>query len=45
MLICAGFVLGGLFGSRFAVQLPELILQRIFGISLLVIAIRMIFAR
>lgn len=45
LLICAGFVLGGFFGSRFAVQLPELLLKRIFGVSLFAVSLRMIFSR
>ncbi len=39
-LICLGFVLGGLVGARFAVDLPEALLRRIFGISLIIIGIR-----
>ena len=41
--VCAGFVLGGLLGAKFAVSLSNEVLQKIFGIVLLLISIRMIF--
>ncbi len=37
-LMCLGFVLGGYFGSKFAVGLPEVILRKVFGGCLLLIA-------
>ncbi len=37
-LLCLGFVLGGYLGAKFAVGLPEIILRRIFGVCLLIIA-------
>ena len=40
-LICLGFVFGGLIGAKFAVDLPEQLLRRVFGISLIVVGIRM----
>lgn len=42
-LICLGFVLGGLLGARIAINLPSELLEKVFGIALLLIAIRMIF--
>ena len=42
-LICVGFVLGGLLGAKLAVTLPSKLLERIFGIALLAIGIKMIF--
>ena len=45
LLICAGFVLGGLMGAKFAVNLSDLLLKRIFGAALLVIGIRMIVSK
>lgn len=42
LLICLGFVFGGLIGAKFAIDLPESLLRQIFGISLIVIGIRMI---
>ncbi|MBU0683424.1 MAG: TSUP family transporter [Candidatus Omnitrophota bacterium] len=37
-LLCLGFVVGGYFGAKFAVGLPEVILRKIFGACLLVIS-------
>ncbi|OGS35705.1 MAG: permease [Elusimicrobia bacterium RIFOXYD12_FULL_66_9] len=44
-LICAGFVLGGLFGAQIAVHLPKEALKRGFGVIMLVISLRMIFVK
>jgi uncharacterized protein len=41
--ICAGFVIGGLIGARYATSLSNVALQRAFGVFLLVIAVKMIF--
>jgi uncharacterized membrane protein YfcA len=43
--ICLGFLLGSLLGARFATGLSNVMLERIFGISLLLISLKMIFAR
>ena len=42
-LICIGFFIGGLFGAKFANQIPDQILRKIFGAFLLLISLRMIF--
>jgi uncharacterized membrane protein YfcA len=42
-LVCAGFVLGGLIGAKFAVGLSNDTLQKIFGVVLMLISIKMIF--
>jgi uncharacterized membrane protein YfcA len=42
-LICLGFVVGGLLGAKVAVVLPSKILEKIFGVALLSIALKMIF--
>ena len=42
-LICFGFVLGGLLGAKLAINLPSNILKKVFGIVLLLIALKMIF--
>ena len=42
-LICFGFVLGGLLGAKIAVDLPSAVLEKVFGIVLLLIALKMIF--
>lgn len=42
-LICIGFLLGGYLGAKLATSLSDIILRKIFGCSLLIIAIYMIF--
>lgn len=44
-LLCAGFVLGGLFGAKIAVALPQEILRRSFGVILLGISLKLILAK
>jgi len=44
-LICIGFIFGGLIGAKFATNLSNQTLERIFGIALLIIAIKMIFSK
>ena len=44
-LICAGFVIGGYLGSKLAVALPGMTLQRIFGFVFLFAALKMIFVK
>jgi uncharacterized protein len=41
--ICLGFVVGSLVGARVATSLSNDVLQKIFGVALLVIGIKMIF--
>jgi uncharacterized protein len=43
--LCAGFFLGGLIGAKIATGVPNMLLQRIFGIGMLLISLRMIFSR
>lgn len=42
-LLCAGFLIGGLLGARFATSLPTVTLQRAFGVLVLAIGIKMLF--
>lgn len=44
-LICLGFFFGGFLGARFATGLSNVMLERIFGFALLLISLKMIFAR
>lgn len=44
-LICAGFVLGGLFGAKLAVGLSPKMLQRVFGTALFFVSLKMMFAK
>ena len=41
--IALGFFLGGLIGAKFATGISDELLQKIFGIALLLISIKMIF--
>ena len=45
LFICVGFVVGSLLGARLATGLSNVVLERVFGIALLGIALKMIFAR
>ena len=44
-LICLGFFVGGFIGARFVTDIPDLLLKRIFGVVLLLAAMRMIFVK
>ncbi len=44
-LICAGFFLGGFLGAKFATGLSNRMLEKVFGVALLLISIKMIFAK
>jgi uncharacterized membrane protein YfcA len=44
-LICAGFFLGGFLGTKLATSLANALLEKVFGIALLLIAIKMILAK
>lgn len=41
--IALGFILGSLFGAKIAVSLSNDLLQKVFGVALLAISIKMIF--
>jgi hypothetical protein len=42
-LVCIGFFIGGLIGAGYAMDIPDPILKKIFGVVLLAVSIRMIF--
>lgn len=44
-LVALGFFLGGLFGAKFAISLSNQTLEKIFGLVLLIISLKMIFHR
>jgi uncharacterized protein len=44
-LVCIGFFVGALLGARVAVSLPNVLLERVFGVALLLISIKMILAK
>jgi uncharacterized membrane protein YfcA len=43
--ICIGFFFGGLIGAKMATYFSNVVLERIFGIALLLIALKMIFSK
>ncbi|MCC7029002.1 MAG: sulfite exporter TauE/SafE family protein [Chitinophagaceae bacterium] len=43
LILCIGFVVGGYFGSKFAVSVSPLILKKIFAVLMIVIAIKFLF--
>ena len=43
--ICLGFFFGGLLGAMFATKLSNVVLERVFGVALLLIALKMIFSK
>jgi hypothetical protein len=45
MLVCVGFFLGGFLGAKFATVLSNVVLERIFGIAMLVVGLKMLFVR
>lgn len=45
LLICAGFLLGGYVGAKFATSLSNIALGRIFCVARLVIGVKMLVAR
>jgi uncharacterized protein len=45
LLICVGFFLGGLLGAKVATSLSNAVLEKVFGVALLLIALKMIFAK
>ncbi len=44
-LICIGFFFGGFLGARLAIGISNEILQKVFGIALLLISLKMIFTK
>ena len=44
-LVGAGFILGGLIGSKFAVNLPTATLEKIFGVALVLIGVKMLLGK
>lgn len=44
-ILCAGFLLGSLFGAKFAVGLSEAALRKIFGIAVIAIGLKMVAGR
>ena len=45
VVIAIAFLVGGYFGSKIALALPENLMKKIFGILLILVALRMIFSK
>jgi uncharacterized protein len=45
VIIAVAFLIGGFFGSKIALALPENLMKKIFGILLILVALRMIFSK
>jgi len=43
--ICLGFFVGGLLGAKFATQIPDHLLRKIFGFVLLLVSLKMILTK
>ena len=43
LILAAAFIFGSYFGSKMAIRLPEEALKKIFGVFLLLVAIKMLF--
>ncbi len=44
-LICLGFVLGGLVGGKIATNIPTEVLEKIFGLALFLISLKMLLSQ
>jgi uncharacterized membrane protein YfcA len=42
-IMCITFVIGSLIGAKFAVNLSDAVLTKVFGVALLLISLKMIF--
>ena len=45
LIISVVFVIGGYFGSKWALKIDQLMLRKIFGVIILIVALKMIFSR
>src|SRR5262249_7380447 len=45
LLLFCGFLAGGFLGGRVAVELPQRTLQKIFGVAMVLVGVRMFFNR
>jgi uncharacterized membrane protein YfcA len=43
LIASAVFIVGGFIGSKFALKIDEVILKKIFGVLMLVVAIKLLF--
>jgi len=45
LILAAAFIVGSYFGSKLAINIPEPVLKKIFGVLLLLVAARMLFSK
>lgn len=45
MIIAVAFFIGGYFGSKWALTIPEAVLRKIFAVTLIILAIRMLWPK
>lgn len=45
LILAAAFIIGSYFGSKIALNVPQQILKKIFGVLLLLVAVRMLFVK
>jgi len=45
LILAAAFLIGSYFGSKFALNLPQPVLKKIFGILLILVAAKMLFSK
>ncbi len=45
LIISFVFVIGGYFGSKWALKIDQIMLRKIFGVIILIVALKMIFSR
>jgi hypothetical protein len=45
LILAAAFIVGSYFGSKLAVNIPQPVLKKIFGVLLLLIAAKMLFSK
>jgi len=44
-IMACTFVIGGYFGSKLSIHMPEAIMRKIFGVLIILIALKMIFSK
>ena len=44
-LVCLGFFIGGFFGASFVTPIPDLMLKKVFGVFLILVALKMILGK
>jgi len=45
LILAAAFIVGSYFGSKLAINIPQPVLKKIFGVLLLLVAARMLFSK